>query len=653
VTDFGLARARARVISAETGNSVLVTSGGMTPAYCSPEQARGEAVSRRTDVWSWGVLVLETFLGRSPCCERGGVLAPGVLARYLESPHEGPIDRMPADVAELLRLCFVADPAGRWQSLGEAAEALEAAYRTEVGHDYPRPAPEAEAAPSGGRPGSSSGGYESPRKWLALAYRAAGRDPTEADDRLPPPALTRRAQIVADLTAFDEAAELLRRADWSGQELRPLLAGLEVQKALAHAAACDYGAAIDGLTRAATAWHELVYGFNRREFLPGLIQVWLHSSFVHRHRGDYDCAIESCDRVIRLWERLDNRRARRDLRDDLATACLEKGLALRGRGDVAGSLPPLDRAIDLWRTMVEDEGQEGPAGDLAQALLSKSSVLAERGRTDEALELCDEAIEIRRRLARRRAELAGDLARAYVRKGNVLRTRDETSPAMPLYQQAILLLERRLDEMDRDDLAPDLARAYLALGNAERRRGDFERAVGSCASAVSIYERLVQREGRRELTGELARAYVHQGVAVRMAGDVFLALTWCERGIELLRRLVEDEERTDWVGDLARAYVSKANALREHDRHREALELYDRVIALRRSLPAGRDEVAADLARDRVGRGEVLLEMGERESAKEELARAESELASAYQRTPRHDLLGVLNKARRLLRELA
>ncbi len=83
VTDFGLAGAKAVAFDAKEQRPVeatlLATWGGMTPAYCSPEQAEIAArmmagrpreqlpkLTRRTDVWSWAVSVLEMFLGERP-----------------------------------------------------------------------------------------------------------------------------------------------------------------------------------------------------------------------------------------------------------------------------------------------------------------------------------------------------------------------------------------------------------------------------------------------------------------------------------------------------------------------------------------------------------------------------------------------------------
>jgi len=60
IMDFGLARV--------TGTT-LVTKEGMTMgtiAYMSPEQARGEEVDHRTDIWSFGVVLYEMFSGQLP-----------------------------------------------------------------------------------------------------------------------------------------------------------------------------------------------------------------------------------------------------------------------------------------------------------------------------------------------------------------------------------------------------------------------------------------------------------------------------------------------------------------------------------------------------------------------------------------------------------
>jgi tetratricopeptide (TPR) repeat protein len=658
VTDFGLARARARLLQTapEEGQSVLVTSGAMTPAYCSPEQEQHRPVSRRTDIWSWGVLVLEMFAGRVPCCESGGARAPQVLARYLDGPARA-IERMPAGVAEVLDLCFHADPAGRWSSLGEVEELLAEAYRDLTGHVYPRPAiPPAtdhELLPAG-RLACWSGRWEPPRKWLTLAYQAAGRDPTEVEAVLPPPASSRKAQAVADLAVYEEARLLLEQLLAAGQaDLEPRLAALLVQKALVHVSVSDWTEALVLFDQAIASWQRLVYQGRRHELTPALLRTLLRKADALRSRGEHAQAAGLCDRVVSTWQRLDNRRARRELRDDLAAAYLEKGLALRSVGKARQALVLFGRAIELWQELVDQDEPEGPANDLAQACLCRASVLSGLGQADEALALCDRAIQIRRRLVQRqgRRDLRGDLARAYLHKANVMRNREEGSASLPLYEQAIALLQRCVHEEGRDDLAQELARAYLARSGAERSHGDPRHAARLAAQAAAIWESLVHHEGRREMTQDLARAYQQQAHALRKVGELDRALELCDRAVELWERLVRVEGRGELSNDLARGYAARASTLRQKGQYESALEQIERAMDLRRQLLAqtGRDDIPGDLARDRVVRAEVLLDMGRAEEGKEELATAVQLLEDLLTQAPRADLRGVLNRARRRL----
>jgi len=144
VTDFGLANARQQagisVVGGGTG-TLLVSQGGLlTPAYCSPEQARGEKLSRRTDVWSWAVSVLEMFQGE--VAWQSGTLAVGALDAFLKhNGEEEDIPPMPEGVADLLRQCFQQNPDERPKTMLDCAVALGKVYESETGQAYARPEP--------------------------------------------------------------------------------------------------------------------------------------------------------------------------------------------------------------------------------------------------------------------------------------------------------------------------------------------------------------------------------------------------------------------------------------------------------------------------------------------------------------------------------
>lgn len=147
VTDFGLAKVTqlAALPSHGDGKATMAAGfAGMTPLYCSPEQAaaaRGQKVllTRRTDVWSWGLTVLEMFTAGPTW--RSGVLAPHALAAA-RGARRPPAPPMPVALADLLARCFAPNEADRPRTMDEIAGVLRGIYESLTGEPA-RPAPPA------------------------------------------------------------------------------------------------------------------------------------------------------------------------------------------------------------------------------------------------------------------------------------------------------------------------------------------------------------------------------------------------------------------------------------------------------------------------------------------------------------------------------
>ena len=149
VADFGLAKARTVLTvlegyptmseAADSGKTILSPSGGYTPAYCSMEQMDGKALTRRTDIYSWAVSVMELYLGARPWAN--GVVAGLSCRNYFEQTRVS----MPDALKDLLAQCLESDPLNRPHDFGEIEAALQEIYTTQTGSGYPRPKPKAAA----------------------------------------------------------------------------------------------------------------------------------------------------------------------------------------------------------------------------------------------------------------------------------------------------------------------------------------------------------------------------------------------------------------------------------------------------------------------------------------------------------------------------
>jgi serine/threonine protein kinase len=110
ITDFGLVR-----IHATTQTSAGKVSG--TPAYMSPEQARGLTVDHRSDIYSLGIVLYELMAGHVPFEAETNW---GLIYKHLNEPPP-PIPGIPPPVQKVIDRALAKDPDARYQTCRELA----------------------------------------------------------------------------------------------------------------------------------------------------------------------------------------------------------------------------------------------------------------------------------------------------------------------------------------------------------------------------------------------------------------------------------------------------------------------------------------------------------------------------------------------------
>ena len=140
VLDFGLAKAlQGDAGPRDISNSPTITSESTkagiilgTAAYMSPEQAKGKAVDRRADIWSFGVVLFEMLSGRQMYV---GETAADIMAAVVRAEPEWSMlpKKLPRPVRELLQRCLVKDDRRRLRDMGDARLALEDAMNAPSG----------------------------------------------------------------------------------------------------------------------------------------------------------------------------------------------------------------------------------------------------------------------------------------------------------------------------------------------------------------------------------------------------------------------------------------------------------------------------------------------------------------------------------------
>jgi serine/threonine-protein kinase len=141
VLDFGLAKSGAGGASGTTSTagavedsptitSPALTAAGVilgTAAYMSPEQARGKAVDRRTDIWAFGAVFFEMLTGQRPFA---GDTVSDVIAGILARDPDWSLlpGRLSPTLRQYLTRCLDKDPKRRVRDIGDVLLALDGAF---------------------------------------------------------------------------------------------------------------------------------------------------------------------------------------------------------------------------------------------------------------------------------------------------------------------------------------------------------------------------------------------------------------------------------------------------------------------------------------------------------------------------------------------
>ena len=144
VLDFGLAKAASGDTGADPSQSPTITVAGTregvllgTAAYMSPEQARGQTVDKRTDIWAFGCVLYEMLTGRAAF--PGSSVSDTLVAILERTPDWTALpNATPAAIQRLLQRCLEKDSKLRLHDIVDGRIEIDDALRAKQSDPAPQ-----------------------------------------------------------------------------------------------------------------------------------------------------------------------------------------------------------------------------------------------------------------------------------------------------------------------------------------------------------------------------------------------------------------------------------------------------------------------------------------------------------------------------------
>ncbi|MBN1879178.1 serine/threonine protein kinase [bacterium] len=498
VSDFGLIR-------------------GMTPQFCSPEQAEEQSLTPATDIWSWALVVMMMWLG-----EPRWILGPHA-GTVLGEMRSGPSRRGPApkELITLLGQCLRLNPSDRPESMTDVFDRMRSIYHQVTGTDWmglePMPAPH------------QTGAFPAPATTRGKAYGSGRKsvldgltwdDPRSLLDEISGRLKKYRISVtglipeltdsgtgyIDDIHLYMLIEDLLKKLSAEGDpDWLDMLQKVLTRIAWLMMDSGDMKASAEHHRRAAEIIRELILYHNRTDLWCAIGNRFADIGLVHLQRNELKDALENCREAIDLRQRTPARY--RDVRfhNDMLITYSNMGIILSRMEDPDASAGAFRESYNIARNLDIDHDSREYLRSLATASYNLGSSLTERGRLAEGLVYLKEAADAQKKVAE-----SGEvnervlLAKVTAAIAVTLAQLGKNDQAEYFFALAEVTHDGILEQTDHPYVR---SRYVLFLRNMARFRMDTGRCEESLAllnKAVAILKEMIRKDGTLENAGLMA-----------------------------------------------------------------------------------------------------------------------------------------------------
>ncbi len=578
-----------------------------TPGYMAPEQAFGDLVDERADVFAIGVMLFHVLGGRMPWKGSEQMMLTAMAAG---PPHVADaIPNIAPDLAAIIERALTPKLDVRYRTARELADDLRRFTTGQLvgAHHYST--------------------RELIRRWLRRHRTAVVVGALATVALATVGVISVRSIVHARQVAEAQSIRAEQRSRDAEDAMGFML--FEVAEKLRQAGRLEL---MNTVTRRAVDYYAHT---SDRDIDPTrLVSALSVTGGVLRSQGDLAGAIAELERARAIaaarqgdgpkWRHL------------LLTALNDLGETAYQQGDLGASVDYHRQALAISKALVANDATDPRwQRDLAYSERHLATVLLDQGYVPEAVELLRDSFALRKGLVDARGAQADqaalrDLMMGHTDLGLAL-ARSKDGPGAQAQLQAALELAQR--QADVDPLGTtwqrDVAVAYERLGNLLLMRGDVEPALGEFEASRTLMVQLAALDtANAEWQRRLAIANDRVGGAQLELGRLEPALAAMTESVRIRRGLVKrDPTNARWQRDLSHALVRLGDVLLARGDATGALGEY-------RASKAIRDELVkkdpssvkwqSDVFSSRRRIGNALLALGDRAGARVELEAAAS-----------------------------